>query len=120
MIYARANSVYSERMSIHKCKKVRPLMVPPRGELWVSTISIKETQRRQYESHNTPNGHHRPMSLGQYNGQGVYCGLSTASEMFLFFYFLLLLLNCTHFTTNDLPYKASHKLGALKTGISET
>ena len=25
------------------------------------------------------------MGLGQYNGQGVYCGLSTVSEVFLFF-----------------------------------
>ena len=25
------------------------------------------------------------MGLGQYNGQGVYCGLSTASEVFLIF-----------------------------------
>ena len=26
-----------------------------------------------------------PIGFGQYNGQGVYCGLSTASEVFLIF-----------------------------------
>ena len=26
-----------------------------------------------------------PLDLGQYDGEGVYCGLSTASEVFLSF-----------------------------------
>ena len=46
-----------------------------------------ETQRRQYEGHNTPLGCHTdqgPQVRGQYDGQGVYCGLSTASEVFIF------------------------------------
>ena len=59
------------------------------------------TQRRQYEGHNTPLGYHTdqgPKGIGQYDGQGVYCGLSTASEVFLIFttqlyqYFSMLLL----------------------------
>ena len=46
------------------------------------------TQRRQYEGHNTPLGYYTdqgPKGHGEYNGQGVYCGLSTASEVFLTF-----------------------------------
>ena len=48
-------------------------------------ILIYETQRRQYEGHNTL-GYYTdqcPYGCGQYNGQGVYCGLSSASEVFL-------------------------------------
>ena len=44
--------------------------------------------------HNTPLGYYTDqgsLSHGQYNGQGVYCGLSTASEVFLFFTTLLYL-----------------------------
>ena len=40
---------------------------------------IQETQRRQYECHNTPLGYYTdqdPYGRGQYNSQGVYCGLS--------------------------------------------
>ena len=51
-------------------------------------ILIKETQRRQYEGYNTPLGCYTdqgPLGRGQYDGQGVYCGLSTASEVFLIF-----------------------------------
>ena len=47
---------------------------------------IRETQRRQYEGHNTSLGYYTdqgPLGCGQYNGQGVYCGLSTGSEVFL-------------------------------------
>ena len=33
-----------------------------------------ETQKRQYEDHNTPRGH--------YNGQGMHCGLSSAPDAF--------------------------------------
>ena len=43
---------------------------------------------RQYEGHNTPLSYHTdqgPYGHGQYNGQGVYYGLSTASEVFLIF-----------------------------------
>ena len=43
---------------------------------------------RQYEGHNTPNGYYidqGPYGRCQYDDQGVYCGLSTASEMFLIF-----------------------------------
>ena len=40
-------------------------------------VLIQETHRRQYEGHNTP--------LGYYTDQGVYCGLSAASEVFLSF-----------------------------------
>ena len=43
---------------------------------------------RQYEGHNTPNGYYTdqgPYDRGQYDDQGVYCGLSTASEVFLIF-----------------------------------
>ena len=47
------------------------------------SITIYETQRRQYEGHNTPLGSHTDQ--GPCNGQGVYCGLSTAYEEFLIF-----------------------------------
>ena len=49
---------------------------------------------RQYEGHNTPLGccyytDQGPQSCGQYDSQGVYlgvyCGLSTAPEVFLIF-----------------------------------
>ena len=44
--------------------------------------------RRQYEGHNTPLGYYTdqgPQGCSHYDGQGVYCGLSTASEVFLIF-----------------------------------
>ena len=37
-----------------------------------------------------PQGHHTdqgPQGRGQYYGQGVYCGLSTASEVFIIFFY---------------------------------
>ena len=43
---------------------------------------------RQYEGHNTRLGYYTdqgPKGRSQYNGQGVFCGLSTASEVFLIF-----------------------------------
>ena len=43
---------------------------------YLQTLLIQETQRRQYEGHNTP--------LGLL---GVYCGLNTASVVFLIFYY---------------------------------
>ena len=51
-------------------------------------ILILETQRRQYEGHNTPLGYHTdqgPWGCGQCYGQGLYWGPSTASEVFLIF-----------------------------------
>ena len=53
-----------------------------------SCVIIKETQRRQYEGHNTPLGYYTnqdPSGRGQYDDEGVYWGLSTASEVFLIF-----------------------------------
>ena len=44
----------------------------------------KKTQRSKYDGCYTDQG---PMGLGQYNGRGVYCGLITASEVFLYFYY---------------------------------
>ena len=51
---------------------------------------IKETERRQYEGHNTPLGYctdQGPQGCGQYDGQydglGEYCGAHTASSVFL-------------------------------------
>ena len=49
---------------------------------------ILETQRRQYEGHNTPLGYYTdqgPQGRGQYDDHGVYCGPSTASKVFLIF-----------------------------------
>ena len=40
-------------------------------------ILTEETQRRQYEGHNTPQGYYTDQ------GPQVYCCLSTASEVFL-------------------------------------
>ena len=51
-------------------------------------MRLFETQRRQYEGHNTPLGCYTdqgPLGCCLYNGQGVYCGLSTASVVFLVF-----------------------------------
>ena len=45
-------------------------------------------QRRQDEGHITPLGCYTdqgPRGCSQYDGQGLYCGLSTASEVFLIF-----------------------------------
>ena len=42
-------------------------------------VIILETQRRQYEGHNTP------LDFYTDQGPGVYCGLSTASDVFLIF-----------------------------------
>ena len=58
--------------------------------LHLRVLHRKHTQRRQYEGHNTPLGYYMYtdigiMGHGQHNSQGVYCGLSTASEMFLIF-----------------------------------
>ena len=42
----------------------------------------------QYEGHNTSLGYYAkqcPQGRGQYGGQGEYCGLSTASEVFHIF-----------------------------------
>ena len=50
--------------------------------------------RMQYEGHDISLGYHTdqgPSGEGQYNGQGLYCGQSTASEVFPF-----LLPNYTH------------------------
>ena len=40
----------------------------------------QDTQRRQYEGHNTPQG---PYVCGEYDGQGVYCGMSAVLEVSL-------------------------------------
>ena len=51
-------------------------------------VLIQETQRRQYEGHNTPLGYYTdrgPSGHSQYSGHGVYCGLSTAYEVSLMF-----------------------------------
>ena len=51
----------------------------------------EETPHRQYSGHNTPLGHNidcGPMGLGQYDGLGEYCGLHTASSVFLMLLFL--------------------------------
>ena len=53
-----------------------------------SQINAKEAQRRQYEGHNTPLGcctDQGPQGWSQYDDLGMYCGLSTASEVFLIF-----------------------------------
>ena len=50
-------------------------------------IDIRNTQRGQYKGHNTPLGYYNdqgPCGCDQYDGQGVYCGRSTASEVLLF------------------------------------
>ena len=50
-------------------------------------INIRNTEG-QYEGHNTPLAHHTdqdPKGHRQYDGQGVYCGLSNAFEVFLIF-----------------------------------
>ena len=57
------------------------------GYLTTNTRNIEE----RYEGNNTPLGNytdHGQEGSGQYNGQGVYCGLSTASEVFRIFTFL--------------------------------
>ena len=49
-------------------------------------LTYLETERRQYEGHNTPLGYHTDQgSLGssQYDWQGEYCGLNMDSEVFL-------------------------------------
>ena len=49
---------------------------------------IKETQRRQYEGHNTPlccYTDQGPSGCHRYDGYDVYCGLNTASEVFRIF-----------------------------------
>ena len=49
---------------------------------------IRNTEKAQYSGHNTPLGCYSdqgPYVRGQYYGQGEYCGLSTASEVFLIF-----------------------------------
>ena len=48
----------------------------------------KRRQRRQYEGHHTPLGYYTDQDLdshNQHDSQGEYCGLSTASEVFLIF-----------------------------------
>ena len=47
-------------------------------------INIRNTQR-QYSGHNTPIGYYTDKGHSQYDCHGVYCGLSTASEVFLIF-----------------------------------
>ena len=49
---------------------------------------ILQTQRMQYEGHNIPLAYHTDcdlIGLGQDDGQGVYSGKNTASEVFLIF-----------------------------------
>ena len=49
-------------------------------------LGSKNKKHLRGSTHNTPLGHHTdrgPMGLGQYNSLGEYCGLSTASEVFL-------------------------------------
>ena len=59
--------------------------------LAVRSINIRKGSMRatrQYEGNNTPLDYYTdrsPMGHGQYNGKGVYCGLSTVSEVFLIF-----------------------------------
>ena len=46
----------------------------------------RNRNQRQYSGHNTPLGHHTDhMGLGQYESLEEYCGLSTASHVFLIF-----------------------------------
>ena len=64
----------------------------------MSTL-IQETQRRQYEGHNTPLGYHidqGPWGRRQYDDQGEYCDLSTASEVFFIFTNHLYLCLCNY------------------------
>ena len=51
-------------------------------------LIVSETQMKQYEGHNTPQGHHTnqgPKGRGQYDVLEAFCGLNTASEIFLIF-----------------------------------
>ena len=54
-----------------------------------------------------------PTGLGQYDGQGVYCGLSTASEVFLIFTTQIYTCLCNYNAT----FLTSKQEGSIATGI---
>ena len=65
---------------------VNPLQYLNCAFIWVVKLRNTSDSQRQYSGHNTPQGHHTdrgPMGLGQYDGLVAYCGLSTASSVFL-------------------------------------